>query len=175
MFGGSASAQSPFGSLATSSAPKPAPVPTLSFAPAAQGAGTSPFANLGSSKPNGFGGGFGGGSTFGSAFGSSVLAKPLTSFAKPGVEAPKSEKPAKPFGAPDSEAEEDSEDDDDDTDSASEAHEKDDSDKEETSKTAGDDRKKIKLQRGTFQSALPLWITSQTNPHIPPETRLTHI
>ncbi|KNB00718.1 DEAD/DEAH box helicase [Fusarium oxysporum f. sp. lycopersici 4287] len=96
--------------------------------------GTSPFASLGASQsgsafgslaagkpslsealrdpgasrsPGGNGSPFGG-STFGSALGGT---KPLSSFAAPGAEPLKSEKPAKPFGAPDSESEEGEEED----------------------------------------------------------------
>ncbi|KAF5025194.1 hypothetical protein F66182_2770, partial [Fusarium sp. NRRL 66182] len=93
---------SSFASPPSSSATQPPAAPKLTFG----GSGSaSPFAGL-SSGTNGspFGG-----STFGSALGAG---KPLSSFAAPGSEPLKNEKPAKPFGAPDSDAEDDEDEDD---------------------------------------------------------------
>ncbi|KAJ5006802.1 hypothetical protein K4K57_011049 [Colletotrichum sp. SAR 10_99] len=144
VFGGSTSSASPFGSLSPSK-PAAAPVtaPTLSFGGA--GAASSPFASVKTAGANGFG------SAFGSGFGSALSGKPLTSFAKAGESSFKSEKPAKPFGAPESDVEDGSGDDaDGDDGSASESgdkEEKEESDKEESK--AGDDKKRTKLQKIT--------------------------
>ncbi|KAI8198916.1 DEAD/DEAH box [Colletotrichum sp. SAR11_239] len=144
VFGGSTSSASPFGSLSPSK-PAAAPIaaPTLSFGGA--GAASSPFASVKTAGANGFG------SAFGSGFGSALSGKPLTSFAKAGESSFKSEKPAKPFGAPESDVEDGSGDDaDGDDGSASESgdkEEKEESDKEESK--AGDDKKRTKLQKIT--------------------------
>ncbi|KAJ4996137.1 DEAD/DEAH box [Colletotrichum sp. SAR 10_66] len=144
VFGGSTSSASPFGSLSPSK-PAAAPIaaPTLSFGGA--GAASSPFASVKTAGANGFG------SAFGSGFGSALSGKPLTSFAKVGESSFKSEKPAKPFGAPESDVEDGSGDDaDGDDGSASESgdkEEKEESDKEESK--AGDDKKRTKLQKIT--------------------------
>ncbi|EPE06054.1 dead deah box DNA helicase [Ophiostoma piceae UAMH 11346] len=170
------SSASPFGSLGAAAA-KPATTPsaaapavtspTLSFG----GSGAaSPFAGLQSSASSnvfgsafggastalstGFGGigsgsgGFGGAAGASSAFGSALSGSTLTSFAKPG-EAFKSDKPARPFGAPESEPEESGEED-----SAAEEDENGDegegddegADPEEKTKTSGEEKKK-RLQR----------------------------
>jgi DEAD/DEAH box helicase domain-containing protein len=107
--------------------------------------GNSPFAGLGASS-NGFGGGSAfGGSSFGSAIGGS---KPLSSFAAPGTKPMPVGKPAKPFGAPDSDAEEDEEDDNED---------EEDSQPDDVERGASPDKekdveekKRFKLQKGTF-------------------------
>ncbi|KAI8162412.1 DEAD/DEAH box [Colletotrichum sp. SAR 10_65] len=144
VFGGSTSSASPFGSLSPSK-PAAAPIaaPTLSFGGA--GTASSPFASVKTAGANGFG------SAFGSGFGSALSGKPLTSFAKVGESSFKSEKPAKPFGAPESDVEDGSGDDaDGDDGSASESgdkEEKEESDKEESK--AGDDKKRTKLQKIT--------------------------
>ncbi|KZL72313.1 DEAD/DEAH box helicase, partial [Colletotrichum tofieldiae] len=146
VFGGSASSASPFGGLSPSkpAAPALAPTPTLSFGSA--GAASSPFASV---KPASANGGFG--STFGNAFGGGLGSKPLTSFSKTGESSFKTEKAAKPFGAPDSDADEGSDDDADDVaEAVSEAGDKDEkeeSDKEESK--AVDDKKRTKLQKIT--------------------------
>lgn len=83
---------------------------------------------------------------FGAFGGSSLQSKPLSSFAKPG-ESFKSEKPAKPFGAPDSDAEDSGGEeggDDGQSDDGDEGDAKDDSDKEEAKAS---EEKKKKLQR----------------------------
>jgi hypothetical protein len=94
-------------------------------------------------------------SPFASAFGGSALSGPRLNFGKPG-EVLKSDKPAKPFGAPDSDAEgksEDEENEDEDTKgdaSSDEESKEEDRDKDESK--AGDDKKKPKLQK----SELPI-------------------
>ncbi|VTT77958.1 unnamed protein product [Fusarium fujikuroi] len=84
-----------FASKPSSTTAQPAAPPKLTFG---SSGGASPFAGL----STGSNGSPFGGSTFGSALGGT---KPLSSFAAPGAEPLKSEKPAKPFGAPDSESE----------------------------------------------------------------------
>lgn len=145
VFGSGAKAgASPFGGLSPSKpdAAVPAPTPTLSFGGA--GSASSPFASV---KPVGANGGFG--SVFGSAFGGGLGGKPLSSFAKTGESSFKTDKAAKPFGAPDSDAEDENEDETEgDADGASETGDKDEkeeSDKEDTK--AGDDKKRTKLQK----------------------------
>ncbi|KAF5635179.1 DEAD DEAH box helicase [Fusarium sp. NRRL 25303] len=86
---------SSFASPPSSTTAQPAAPPKLTFG---SSGGASPFAGL----STGSNGSPFGGSTFGSALGGT---KPLSSFAAPGAEPLKSEKPAKPFGAPDSESE----------------------------------------------------------------------
>jgi Ran-binding protein 3 len=146
VFGGSASAASPFasaspfGSASALTSSAPAAKPTLSFGQAS----ASPFA---SAKPSANGFGSGASTGFGGFGGSSLQSKPLSSFAKPG-ESFKSEKPAKPFGAPDSDAEESADeeggDDGQSDDGGDDVDAKEESDKEEA-KVA--DEKKKKLQR----------------------------
>lgn len=113
VFGGGAasSVSSPFASLGSSSPSKLAaaaapqlPTPTLSFG-SKDSSAPSPFATINGSKPSALGGG-----GFGSPFGSALGGSKTGNFASPGV-APlaKGDKPAKPFGAPDSEAEDESE------------------------------------------------------------------
>ncbi|KAF5969958.1 DEAD DEAH box helicase [Fusarium coicis] len=87
---------SSFASPPSSTTAQPTAPPKLTFG---SSGGASPFAGL----STGSNGSPFGGSTFGSALGGT---KPLSSFAAPGAEPLKSEKPAKPFGAPDSESEE---------------------------------------------------------------------
>ncbi|KAK2044069.1 PH domain-like protein [Colletotrichum somersetense] len=146
VFGGSASSASPFGGLSSSkpAIPAPAPTPALSFG--GTGAASSPFASV---KPAGTNGGFG--SAFGNAFGGGLGSKPLTSFSKTGESSFKTEKAAKPFGAPDSDADEGSDEDADDVaEAASESGDKDEkeeSDKEESK--AVDDKKRTRLQKIT--------------------------
>ncbi|KAK0714607.1 hypothetical protein B0H67DRAFT_553291 [Lasiosphaeris hirsuta] len=162
LFGASSSGSS--GSFSVLGGPKPAaasvPAPKLSFG---GDASASPFAAAGLngkgsasvfSKPFGgsFGGGGFGGSTFGgSTFGGSSLSA-LSTFGKPGG-ALKSGKPAKPFGAPDSDAEDDSENEDDDgedTKAGSGESDKEDSkdtDKEKDEPKAPEDEKKLRLRK----------------------------
>ncbi|TQN74322.1 Nucleoporin NUP56, partial [Colletotrichum shisoi] len=145
VFGGSASNTSSFGGPSPSKpAASPALTPTLSFGGA--GAASSPFASV---KPTGTNGGFG--SAFGSAFGGGLGSKPLTSFSKTGESSFKTERAAKPFGAPDSDAEEGCDDDaDDDAEAVSEPgdkEEREESDKEESK--AVEDKKRTRLQKIT--------------------------
>ncbi|KAG5785242.1 hypothetical protein H9Q73_001106 [Fusarium xylarioides] len=92
---------SSFASPSSSTTAQPTAPPKLTFG---SSGGASPFAGL----STGSNGSPFGGSTFGSALGGP---KSLSSFAAPGAEPRKSEKPAKPFGAPDSESEEGDEED----------------------------------------------------------------
>ncbi|KAK7415622.1 hypothetical protein QQX98_005766 [Neonectria punicea] len=99
--------------------------------------GASPFAGL-SSGTNGFGSTLGG-----SAFGSALSGiKPLGSFAALGGDATKTEKPAKPFGAPDSDAEDDEDDGSGDEDAVPEEAERALSPEKES-----EEKKKLKLQK----------------------------
>ncbi|KAM5348486.1 hypothetical protein ACJ41O_008310 [Fusarium nematophilum] len=137
-FGSAAAGKPSLSSFASSPAPtaaQPAAAPKLTFGSTS---GASPFAGL-SSGANGFGSTFGG-SAFGSALGG---AKPLSSFAASGGQPLKSEKPAKPFGAPDSDEDDDGEGD----------GEGDDNDQPEDAERALspekelDEKKKLKLQK----------------------------
>jgi hypothetical protein len=152
---GGAGKPSLFGSSGTSSfgsvlgggskpADPPAP-PKLSFG---SGAAASPFSGL-----NGQGGGsVFKSSPFASAFGGSALPGSRLNFGRPG-EALKSGKPARPFGAPESDGEENSGDEsngDEETkgDSASdEGGNKEEDREKDDSKAAGDDKRKPKLQK----------------------------
>ncbi|KAM0557945.1 hypothetical protein ACHAPJ_005109 [Fusarium lateritium] len=134
---GSAAAGKPslssFASPPSSTAAQPAAPPKLTFG---SSSGASPFASI-SSGTNGspFGG-----RTFGSALGAS---KPLSSFAAPGAEPLKSEKPAKPFGAPDSDAE-DGEDEDDEREESEQPTE---AERAISPEKESDEKKKLKLQK----------------------------
>lgn len=127
-------------------APSLSAAPKLSFASGASSS-PSPFATNGG-KPAGS---VFGGSPFASAFGGSALSGPkLSTFGKPG-ESLKSGKPAKPFGAPESDGEGESDRDEDGEDSGSEKEENKDAEKEkekETEKGANEERKKLRLQKG---------------------------
>ncbi|OIW31751.1 PH domain-like protein [Coniochaeta ligniaria NRRL 30616] len=155
VFGGGAP-QSGFGGFAGGASQSPfsaAGPPKLSFA-SGSGSGaptgaTSPFGGLNGGQSSGFGSVLAGGNSFGS-----LLSGPkLGGFGKPG-EVFKSDKPAKPFGAPDSEDEDGSEDDEDGEDGSGdeEGAENDDDkqkekDKDEEHKAPSDDKKKPKLQK----------------------------
>ncbi|EGY13698.1 Nucleoporin NUP56 like protein [Verticillium longisporum] len=142
VFGGSAAAASPFASASPQKPATPAATPTLSFGSAGEPAAASPFASA-APGANGFKSVFGGGGGFGSA----LAGNPLTSFAKPGASF-KSEKPAKPFGAPESDAEDEDGDEDGDEEPESAADDKEakeDSDKEDAK--VSEEKKKSKLQR----------------------------
>ncbi|KAF4470257.1 DEAD DEAH box helicase [Fusarium albosuccineum] len=139
-FGGSATAGKPSLSSFASSTPSsatqaPAAAPKLTFGSTS---GASPFAGL-SSGANGFGSAFGG-SAFGSALGG---AKPLTSFAAPGGESLKKEKPAKPFGAPES----DNEDDDDEDDDGEDNEQPEEAERSLSPEKESEEKKKLKLQK----------------------------
>ncbi|AEO67032.1 uncharacterized protein THITE_2115759 [Thermothielavioides terrestris NRRL 8126] len=147
---GSTAGSSNFGSALGGSKPAaPSAPPKLSFSGTTA---ASPFAGL-----NGQGSGSGGGSVFksspfASAFGGSALSGArLSNFGKPG-EALKSDKPAKPFGAPDSDTEDksdegSSEDEDTKGDAASEDEGTKEDEREKDDAKAGDDKKKPKLQK----------------------------
>ncbi|KAK3991320.1 nucleoporin NUP56 [Cladorrhinum sp. PSN332] len=148
LFGSATSGGGSFTSVlgSTSSAATPA-APKLSFG---SGASSSPFASIN--------GGSGGGSVFksspfGSAFGSSALSgSRLSTFGKPG-EALKSDKPAKPFGAPDSDAEDDDgpntgdEGGDEEKGEGAGSEEEKDAEKEKEEAKAADEEKKLKLRK----------------------------
>ncbi|KAK4238081.1 hypothetical protein C8A03DRAFT_44133 [Achaetomium macrosporum] len=145
---GSSGTTSSFGSVlggGSKPADPPAP-PKLSFGPSTA---ASPFAGL---NGQGGGGSVFKSSPFASAFGGSALSGSRLNFGKPG-EALKSDKPAKPFGAPDSDAEDKSDDEsngDEDTkgDSASDDGENKEEERErDEAKAGGDDKKKPKLQK----------------------------
>lgn len=107
-------------------------------------AAASPFGSMNGSTGKSI---FGSNATFGSAFGSSALAAPrLSTFAKPG-DALASDKPARPFGAPESDAE-DSDEEDKDQESGDEDGEKDENKEEDKDKMDALDEKKIKLRKG---------------------------
>ncbi|KAI6780428.1 Brefeldin A resistance protein-like protein [Emericellopsis cladophorae] len=131
-----AAAGKPMTSFASPTKPtKPSEAPKLSFG---GGTSASPFAGL-SSGSNGFGSALGGGSAFGASSGSK-----LGSFAAPGSKpAFGNDKPAKAFGAPESDVEDDEDDDNDDDES------KDDKGDEEraASPEKEDDKKKARLQK----------------------------
>lgn len=159
--GGAASSVSPFASLgapSTSKSTAAAPqlsTPTLSFGNKDSSA-PSPFATINGSKPSAFGGG-----GFGSPFGSALGGSKISNFASPGI-APlaKSDKPAKPFGAPDSDAEDESE-------AGSDAEgdeaggagdgEKDrdeSAQRDESTPAGGEDEKRAKYKKGEFSFLL---------------------
>lgn len=154
--GGATNSPSPFASLGSpSTAPPNLPKPTLTFG-GKDASAPSPFATINGSTSSAFGGGggFGGGSPFTRTLGGS---KP-GNFATPGATSViKSDKPAKPFGAPDSDAEDDS-----DNDSDSEADEaggsgkdgeKDDAaSRDEPTPVGGEDEKKAKYKKGMLQN-----------------------
>ncbi|KOS21524.1 E3 SUMO-protein ligase RanBP2 [Escovopsis weberi] len=128
---------SPFASISTATTTsKPAATtaaPKLTFGSTD---GASPFAGL--STANGFESGIGG-SAFGSAFASS---KGPQAFGLPAGKPLQSKKPAKPFGAPDSDGEAEAEDDDGDEDA-----EPTEADRSFSPEKELDDKKKLKLQK----------------------------
>lgn len=149
LFGSSGSS----GSFSVLGGPKPptatSTAPKLSFGGSATAA--SPFALNGKPTSSVFGGGSFGGS-FGGTFGGSSLSggSRLSTFGKPG-EALKSAKPARPFGAPDSDADEEVDEEDDDAkddESGSDKEEGSGADKEkDDSKAPLDDKKKPRLHK----------------------------
>lgn len=112
---------------------QPVAAPKLSFGSTTN---ASPFAVV-TPAANGLSKGFGS-----SAFGSGSSGSKLTSFAAPGAPALKSDKPAKPFGAPESDVEEDDEDGEGDNGSQADEERAASPDKE------AEDHKKVKLQKG---------------------------
>ncbi|RGP68334.1 dead deah box helicase [Fusarium longipes] len=123
---------SSFASPTASTAAQPAAAPKLTFG---SSGGASPFAGLSATNGSPFGG-----TAFGSAFGTG---KPLSSFAAPGAEPPKSEKPSKPFGAPDSDVEED----DDEDGEGEETEQPDETERAASPEKESDEKKKLKLQK----------------------------
>lgn len=135
-FASASGSQSPFGTTTSLSTPSV-------FGGSALSNGASPFGQIGGSTS--FAGGSFGGSAFGGGFASALGGGTLTTFGNAG-KGFTSGKPAKPFGAPESDEEEQDEDDEevgseDDGKASSEER-----DAEEKS-TAADERKKTKLQR----------------------------
>jgi len=137
------------GSFSVLGGPKPtAPsAPKLTFG-GSSSSSASPFA-LNGAKPSVFGG-----SAFGGSFGGSALAGTrLSTFGKPG-EPLKSDKPARAFGAPESDGEDDSDkgDDDDESKGGEAGSDKDEgkkTDKDE-SKALTEEKKRIRLQKSKF-------------------------
>ncbi|KAK3398709.1 hypothetical protein B0T20DRAFT_438016 [Sordaria brevicollis] len=131
---------SPFGTLGASTTTAAPAAPKLSFGSSA--AAPSPFAGFNSASTGGsvFGGGFS------SGFGGSALGgAKLTSFGgKPG-ETLTSSKPAKPFGAPDSDAEESEEEGDNEKEEAGSNEEKEGENDE--AKNSAEEEKKLKLRK----------------------------
>ncbi len=153
LFGSAAPGSSLGGAFGGSKPAAPSVPPKLSFGSAGTGAASSPFGGLNGQtggsvfKSSPFGSAFGGG---GGAFGGSALPGARLKFGKPG-EVLKSDKPARPFGAPDSDAEDNSvEEDNEDEDTKGDASSDDESKEDERDKDeskAGDDKKKPKLQK----------------------------
>ncbi|KAG7288034.1 hypothetical protein NEMBOFW57_007554 [Staphylotrichum longicolle] len=143
LFGSPSPSPSLSGVLGGSKPAAPSAPPKLSFGSAAA---ASPFGGLNGQT----GGSVFKSSPFASAFGGSALSGPRLNFGKPG-EVLKSDKPAKPFGAPDSDAEGKSDDEDnEDEDTKGDASSDEESREEEKDKDdskAGDDKKKPKLQK----------------------------
>ena len=102
------------------------------------GTGLSPFAGL-SSVSNGLSGG----NSFGSALGSS---RPLQSFAAPGLKSLQSEKPAKPFGAPESDVESDDEE----GDEGSPKSSPEEADRGASPEKETEEKRRTRLQKGKF-------------------------
>ena len=146
IFGSSGNAStSSFASVPPSSGTKPTAPTTTTAAPpklifGGSGGGLSPFAGL-SSGSNGMSGG----SSFGSALGSS---RPLQSFAAPGVRSRQSEKPAKPFGAPESDVESDNEEEDEGSSKSSPAE----ADRGASPEKETEEKRRTRLQKGKFFS-----------------------
>ncbi|KAH6899052.1 hypothetical protein B0T10DRAFT_556338 [Thelonectria olida] len=131
VFGSGAPSLSSFASPAVASPAQPTAPPKLTFGGAT---GASPFASV-SSGTNGFGGA--------SPFGSTLTGlKPLGSFAASTGSALKTDKPARPFGAPDSEAE----DQEDDKSSDEEAEHRE-AERAQSLEKESEDKKKLRLQK----------------------------
>lgn len=152
LFGSAAPGSSLGGAFGGSKPAAPSAPPKLSFGSAATATASSPFGGLNGQtggsvfKSSPFGSAFGG-----SAFGGSALSGSRVNFGKPG-EVLKSDKPARPFGAPDSDAEdnsveEDNEDEDTKGDASSDDGESKEEERDKDESKAGDDKKKPKLQK----------------------------
>jgi hypothetical protein len=143
--GGATSSPSPFATLgAAKPVPAAAAAPKLTFGGPSSTA-PSPFAGL-NGQASAFGRPLGGGT-----FGSALSGPRISTFAKPG-DTFKSDKPAKPFGAPESDQEDEGSDDaDDDGNGADDASEDgEDKDKADAKSTA-EERKKHRLQKSRSQ------------------------
>ncbi|KAI1854009.1 hypothetical protein JX265_003668 [Neoarthrinium moseri] len=132
-FASASGSASPFGAAASTKSDTPS-----LFGSGSSTNGASPFGSVGGASAKPFGG-----SVFGTGFGGGLGSSKLTSFAKPG-ETFKSSKPAKAFGAPDSDPESDEEDNADEADSNAGAEEE---KQEKEEKDAEGDKKRTKLQR----------------------------
>lgn len=126
---------SSFASPSASSTTQPAGAPKLTFGSTTN---ASPFAGL-SSSTNGFGSALGG-SVFGSALSGG---KGISSFAAPGAEPLKSDKPARPFGAPES----DGEDGDEGDDEGGENNKVDEAERALSPEKDSEEKKRLKLQK----------------------------
>ncbi|KAI0020234.1 hypothetical protein F4780DRAFT_386308 [Xylariomycetidae sp. FL0641] len=134
-----ASAPSPFAAAAASK-------PSVFGSSSLSNGSSSPFGQVtGAPKP--FGGSAFGGSAFGSTFGNNTGGSTLTGFGKTG-DAFKGSKPAKPFGAPASEAEESDEEQEEVSASDNDKDKNENAGKDgEDEKSGTDEKKKTKLQR----------------------------
>lgn len=128
---------------------QPSAPPKLTFG---GGSSASPFAGLASTTSNGFGSAFGSGSSgFGSVLGGGGGVgglKPLSSFAAPGSQPLKSEKPAKPFGAPDSDVESEEDEDGNDDEEGGDDGSQPDAERLASPEKEPEEKKKLRLQRG---------------------------
>lgn len=133
VFGSGAPSLSSFASPAVASPAQPPAPPKLTFGGAT---GASPFASV-SPGTNGFGAP--------SPFGATLTGiRPLGSFAASAGSALKADKPARPFGAPDSDAEDDKDDKDGDDDEV-EHHEV---ERAQSPEKESEEKKKLRLQKG---------------------------
>ncbi|ATY59938.1 nuclear export Yrb2 [Cordyceps militaris] len=128
-----------------------APAPTLSFSSSAVKA--SPFAT-GLSGTNGFGSGLGG-----RGFASASGAKPLSSFASGKPKAFQTVKTAKPFGAPDSDAEEDEDEENGDEEEGNSVTDKD----RDALSDKDDEKSKVKLHKGWFTAVAAIHTAHRAN------------
>ncbi|RYP11429.1 hypothetical protein DL764_000083 [Monosporascus ibericus] len=136
-FASASGSQSPFGTTTSLSTPSV-------FGGSALSNGASPFGQIGGGSTS-FGGGSFGGSAFGGGFASALGGGKLTTFGNAG-KGFTSGKPAKPFGAPESD-EEDQEEDEEEVGSEDEGKASSEERDAEEKSTAADEKKKTKLQR----------------------------
>jgi len=143
VFGGGSSTTSGFGGLIGSKSPQQGSISSSGGFGALGNSKPSSGFGFGGTSTSGFGGLGGGGSVFGSAlsngFGGSSGPK-LSSFATGGTAAPPTAKPAKAFGAPDSDEEEQTDGDDDDEQAGSA--------EEDKRASSPEEKKRIKPQKG---------------------------
>ncbi|ORY58063.1 uncharacterized protein BCR38DRAFT_353750 [Pseudomassariella vexata] len=145
-FASASGSASPFGAVSPSKAGSTASTPSAFGTSSADG--SSPFGQVGGGASKPFGG-----SVFGGAFGSGLggmSANKFSSFGKPGASF-KSSKPAKPFGAPESDAESGDEEDGDNSNihdaTMENPEEEKQKERDEKDKYADDDEKKTKLKK----------------------------